>query len=47
MSTKTLRIALGADHGGVELKEAVAAALKAAGHEITDYGTHGKDSVDY
>lgn len=47
MSTKTLRIALGADHGGVDLKEALVAHLKAAGHEVTDFGTHGHDSVDY
>ncbi|MEP4076408.1 serine hydroxymethyltransferase [Haloferula sp.] len=47
MSNKNLRIALGADHGGVELKEAIAAHLKAAGYEVTDFGTHGKESVDY
>ena len=47
MSTKPLRIALGADHGGVELKDALVAHLKAAGHEVTDFGTHGPDSVDY
>ena len=47
MSQKSLRIALGADHGGVDLKEALVAHLKAAGHEVTDYGTHGHDSVDY
>ncbi len=47
MSQKTLRIALGADHGGVELKDAVAAKLMAEGHEVTDFGTAGRDSVDY
>jgi glycine hydroxymethyltransferase len=47
MSEKTLRIAIGADHGGVELKDAIAARLTAAGHEVTDHGTHGKESVDY
>jgi glycine hydroxymethyltransferase len=47
MSTKSLRIALGADHGGVELKDALVAHLKAAGHQVTDFGTHGVDSVDY
>jgi glycine hydroxymethyltransferase len=47
MSNKTLRIALGADHGGVDLKDALVAHLKAAGHEVTDYGTHGRESVDY
>ncbi|MGC4014228.1 MAG: ribose 5-phosphate isomerase B [Luteolibacter sp.] len=47
MSTKPLRIALGADHGGVDLKDSLVAHLKAAGHEVTDLGTHGHESVDY
>lgn len=47
MSDSKYRIALGADHGGVELKNAIASHLKAAGHEVTDYGTNSKDSVDY
>ncbi len=47
MSLKNLRIALGADHGGVELKKAIVGHLKAAGYEVTDFGTHGKESVDY
>lgn len=47
MSQNPLRIALGADHGGVELKDAIVAHLQAAGHEVTDFGTHGSDSVDY
>jgi glycine hydroxymethyltransferase len=47
MSHKTFRIALGADHGGLELKNAVAARLRAAGHDVTDYGTHDTQSVNY
>ena len=47
MSQKSLRIALGADHGGVDLKDALVAHLKAAGHEVTDFGTQGHESVDY
>ncbi|BCX49502.1 serine hydroxymethyl transferase [Haloferula helveola] len=47
MSEKTLRIAIGADHGGVELKDAIAAHLNAAGYEVTDFGTNGTESVDY
>jgi glycine hydroxymethyltransferase len=47
MSQPTLRIALGADHGALDLKNAVAAHLKAAGHQIEDFGTHTKESVDY
>ena len=44
---KALRIALGADHGGFELKEQIAIYLKSIGHSIQDCGTHGKDAVDY
>jgi len=42
-----MRIALGADHGGVELKDSLVKRLEAAGHEVSDLGTHGSDSVDY
>ncbi len=42
-----MRVALGADHAGIELKSALAAHLKAAGHEVADLGTHGPESVDY
>jgi glycine hydroxymethyltransferase len=47
MSEKTLRIAVGADHGGVEIKNFVVSAMRAAGHEVTDYGTDSQDSVNY
>jgi glycine hydroxymethyltransferase len=47
MSAESYRIAVGADHGGVELKNAIVEALKAAGRDVVDYGTHGTDSVDY
>jgi glycine hydroxymethyltransferase len=40
-------IAIAADHGGVELKNALVSHLQAAGHTVTDLGTTGKDSVDY
>jgi len=43
----THRLAIGADHGGVDLKDALVAHLKAQGHDVTDVGTHGHDSVDY
>ena len=39
--------AVGADHGGVELKDTLAAALRERGEEVFDAGTHGTDSVDY
>ncbi len=42
-----MRIVVGADHRGYELKNEIAAALKQAGHETLDVGTHSADSVDY
>jgi glycine hydroxymethyltransferase len=47
MSHPTFRIAIGADHGAVDLKNAVVKHLKAVGHEVRDFGTHNHDSVDY
>jgi glycine hydroxymethyltransferase len=47
MSHPTFRIAIGADHGALELKNAVVAHLKAVGHEVEDFGTHDTTSVDY
>jgi ribose 5-phosphate isomerase B len=41
------RIALGADHGGVHLKDEVAEHLAGRGIEVLDLGTHGTDRVDY
>ncbi len=46
-SKKTLRISLGADHGGYEVKAAVAALLKARGLVVLDHGTSSAESVDY
>ena len=40
-------IALAADHGGFELKEAVRAHLEEAGIPYIDFGTHSTASVDY
>ena len=42
-----MRVALGADHGGYELKEAIRTHLEAQGFEVYDLGTHSTDSVDY
>src|SRR5207247_8600544 len=42
-----LSVALGADHAGWELKEALKAWLIDAGYQVLDFGTHGPDSVDY
>ena len=42
-----MRIAVGADHGGFGLKEALAEHLRAAGHEVSDCGAYSTDRVDY
>lgn len=40
-------IAVGSDHGGLELKNAIQATLAARGLDVDDYGTDNGDSVDY
>ncbi|MBQ1517689.1 MAG: ribose 5-phosphate isomerase B [Clostridia bacterium] len=40
-------IALGADHGGYNLKEAIIEYLKEKNVEYTDYGCYSEESVDY
>ena len=42
-----MKIVLGCDHAGVELKEAVASLLKSLGFEVDDVGTMSEESVDY
>lgn len=42
-----MRIAIGADHGGVHLKSTIAELLKALGHEVDDLGTYSDEPVDY
>lgn len=42
-----MRIALGADHAGFELKRDLAAGLAQQGHEILDVGTFSTAAVDY
>ena len=42
-----MRIALAADHAGYLLKDELAAWLRDQGHEVTDLGTNGPQSVDY
>jgi ribose 5-phosphate isomerase B len=40
-------VAIGADHGGFELKEALKKDLASLGFEVNDVGTNSKDAVDY
>jgi ribose 5-phosphate isomerase B len=42
-----MKIAVGSDHGGLALKESVAAFLKDRGVDVLDLGTNSADSVDY
>jgi deoxyribose-phosphate aldolase len=43
----TKKIALGADHGGFDLKTVLAAHLREAGHQVEDVGTSSREAVDY
>ena len=40
-------IALGADHGGFELKEAIKKHLQEKGVEYVDCGTYSAESIEY
>ncbi|OFW47889.1 MAG: ribose 5-phosphate isomerase B [Acidobacteria bacterium RIFCSPLOWO2_12_FULL_67_14b] len=42
-----MRIAIGADHAGFEMKRDLAGYLAQCGHEVTDLGTHSTAPVDY
>ena len=40
-------VAIGADHGGYEMKEALKGELNALGFDVNDVGTNSKEAVDY
>jgi ribose 5-phosphate isomerase B len=42
-----MKIAIGADHKGIDFKDRIAEILKGLGHEVTDFGTNSEESVDY
>ena len=42
-----MKIVIGSDHGGYELKESLIKFMKAEGHEVLDFGTNSKESCDY
>jgi ribose 5-phosphate isomerase B len=42
-----MRIAIGADHAGFEMKRDLAAYMAKSGHEVIDMGTHTSAPVDY
>ena len=42
-----MRIAIGSDHAGFDLKEVLKSFLAAEGWQVSDLGTHGRAPVDY
>ena len=44
---QSLRVAIGADHGGFELKGKLIAYLQQLGYEVGDLGTHSPEPCDY
>ncbi len=42
-----MRLAVGGDHAGFPLKGPVIEWLRAAGHDVEDYGTHSPEPVDF
>lgn len=42
-----MKIAIGCDHGGLDLKNKILEFLQKEGHEVIDHGTYTKDSCDY
>ncbi len=42
-----MRVVVGADHRGFEMKDALGAALRHDGHDVIDVGTNGREPVDY
>jgi ribose 5-phosphate isomerase B len=42
-----MKISIGGDHAGFPMKGPVIELLEARGHEVTDYGTHSTEPVDF
>ena len=42
-----MRVAIGADHAGFDLKQHLIGTLRSDGHDVVDCGTDTTDSVDY
>ena len=42
-----MKIAIASDHAGFDYKQQIGSHLRAAGHEVTDFGTDSSESCDY
>ena len=42
-----MKIAIGCDHAGFQLKQVLIAHLREQGHQLRDFGTDSEESVDY
>jgi ribose 5-phosphate isomerase B len=42
-----MKIVIGSDHGGFPTKEFVKKTIQKLGHEVSDFGCHSPESVDY
>jgi RpiB/LacA/LacB family sugar-phosphate isomerase len=42
-----MRVVLGSDHAGFEMKQKILAHVRALGHQVLDVGTHSAQPVDY
>ncbi len=42
-----MRIAIGSDHAGFEMKQGLVEDLRREGHEVLDLGTHSTEAADY
>src|SRR5580658_8025244 len=42
-----MKIAIGSDHRGYEVKRRIVSLLEQSGHEVLNVGTDGRESVDY
>lgn len=42
-----MKIGIGSDHAGFQMKEQIEAYVQSLGHEVLDYGTHDESPSDY
>jgi ribose 5-phosphate isomerase B len=44
---QAMKIAVGSDHRGFEVKRRISTVLQQMGHDVIDFGPQGRESVDY